>query len=291
MFRRVRRKVETDLGHIFSSPGEASAEVLPVSDSNSDKEPSLASHASCGQDPVVSRARLDALPERDHIAIQGGDTTKEKTSRILRIILAPAVATEFNWFGAKGKKKFVDTNICKLMCTTLTDKQVSTQVAFTIKEIEKSAMSWFRHAAERAAALQKKMEAEKCFEVRTSHCYVCRSRSQLGDCRDPFPYNETTVEGVRGVEASPCASKWCGKLVEGRDDDFDLATERMCLQRPPDDLEERCAETLYQNRRVYMCFCRGDLCNGAHKTATATGAAAIALALAATWAVNCALQL
>lgn len=63
IFRRVRRKVETDLGHIFSSPGEASAEVLPLSDSNSDEEPSLASHSSCGQDPVVSCARLDALPE------------------------------------------------------------------------------------------------------------------------------------------------------------------------------------------------------------------------------------
>lgn len=126
---------------------------------------------------------------------------------------------------------------------------------------------------------------------RTSHCFVCRSRGQLGDCRDPFPYNDTTVEGVRGVEASPCASKWCGKLVEGRDDDFDLATERMCLQRPPDDLEERCAETLYQNRRVYMCFCRGDVCNGAHRTA-ATGSAAVALTLAVAsvvhylWQVN-----
>ncbi|XP_065295306.2 UPAR/Ly6 domain-containing protein rtv [Dermacentor albipictus] len=125
---------------------------------------------------------------------------------------------------------------------------------------------------------------------RTSHCYVCRSRGQLGDCRDPFPYNETTVEGVRGVEASPCASKWCGKLVEGRDEDFDLATERMCLQRPPDDLEERCAETLYQNRRVYMCFCRGDLCNGAHRTA-ASGTAAVVFALASAWAIRCALQL
>ncbi|KAK8775165.1 hypothetical protein V5799_031492 [Amblyomma americanum] len=128
-------------------------------------------------------------------------------------------------------------------------------------------------------------------EGRTSYCFVCRSRGQLGDCRDPFPYNETTVEGVRGVEASPCASKWCGKLVEGRDDDFDLATERMCLQRPPDDLEERCAETLYQNRRVYMCFCRGDVCNGAHRT-TAMGSAAVGLTLTATlfirymWQVN-----
>lgn len=41
---------------------------------------------------------------------------------------------------------------------------MSTQVAVTIKEIEKSAMSWFRHVAERAAALQK-MEAENSFEV------------------------------------------------------------------------------------------------------------------------------
>ncbi|EEC05692.1 hypothetical protein IscW_ISCW004015 [Ixodes scapularis] len=53
---------------------------------------------------------------------------------------------------------------------------------------------------------------------RTSHCYTCRSRGQLGDCRDPFPYNETTADGVRGVDATPCASKWCGKLIEGRDD-------------------------------------------------------------------------
>ncbi|XP_042142025.1 uncharacterized protein LOC121833027 [Ixodes scapularis] len=111
---------------------------------------------------------------------------------------------------------------------------------------------------------------------RTSHCYTCRSRGQLGDCRDPFPYNETTADGVRGVDATPCASKWCGKLIEGRDDDFDLATERMCLQRPPDDQEERCAETLYQNRRVYMCFCRGDLCNTAHTT-TASGLLTTAL--------------
>ncbi|KAL1414946.1 hypothetical protein MTO96_029987 [Rhipicephalus appendiculatus] len=46
---------------------------------------------------------------------------------------------------------------------TLTDKQVSTQVTATIKEVEKSAMSWFRYAAERAAALQK--EAETCSVV------------------------------------------------------------------------------------------------------------------------------
>lgn len=115
---------------------------------------------------------------------------------------------------------------------------------------------------------------------RTAHCFTCRSRGQLGDCRDPFPYNETTAEGVRGVEVTPCASKWCGKLIEGRDDDFDLATERMCLQRPPDDQEERCAETLYQNRRVYMCFCRGDICNAAHSSTT-SGSFVVMLVVAA----------
>ncbi|KAH7943481.1 hypothetical protein HPB52_009085 [Rhipicephalus sanguineus] len=31
-------------------------------------------------------------------------------------------------------------------------------------------MSWFRHAAERAATLQKKMEAEKCFQDGEGEC-------------------------------------------------------------------------------------------------------------------------
>lgn len=62
--------------------------------------------------------------------------------------------------------------------------------------------------------------------------------------------------------------------------DFDLATERMCLQRPPDDQEERCAETLYQNRRVYMCFCRGDICNAAHSSTT-SGSFVVMLVVAA----------
>lgn len=36
----------------------------------------------------------------------------------------------------------------------------------------------------------------------------------------------------------------------------------MCLQRPPQDLRERCAMTVRGNQEVYMCFCQGDLCNG-----------------------------
>lgn len=41
-----------------------------------------------------------------------------------------------------------------------------------------------------------------------------------------------------------------------------MATERMCLQRPPQDLRERCAMTVRGNQEVFMCFCQGDLCNG-----------------------------
>ena len=82
--------------------------------------------------------------------------------------------------------------------------------------------------------------------------------------RDPFWWNTTTVNNNPAVEMSPCASGWCGKAVEGTDGDHLQATERMCLQRPPTDGQERCSETFYENRRhpIFMCFCRGDLCNG-----------------------------
>lgn len=37
----------------------------------------------------------------------------------------------------------------------------------------------------------------------------------------------------------------------------------MCVQRGPSDSEDRCAFTVYNYKKVYMCFCQGDLCNGA----------------------------
>lgn len=48
--------------------------------------------------------------------------------------------------------------------------------------------------------------------------------------------------------------------------DFDQATQRMCVQRGPDDNENRCAYTIYNYKQVYICFCQGDLCNSSHKT-------------------------
>uniref|UniRef100_A0A182K5P4 Protein quiver n=1 Tax=Anopheles christyi TaxID=43041 RepID=A0A182K5P4_9DIPT len=98
-------------------------------------------------------------------------------------------------------------------------------------------------------------------------CYQCRSRSELGSCKDPFLFNATQEEN--GVSAVPCASGWCGKVIEGmgsfREDDYDMATQRMCVQRGPSDSEDRCAYTIYNYKKVYMCFCQGDLCNAANR--------------------------
>lgn len=102
-------------------------------------------------------------------------------------------------------------------------------------------------------------------------CYSCRSRGDLGSCKDTFKYTNLSqisqVPGV-GVETVPCASGWCGKIIETRNSDakeqeFDTATQRTCLQRGPSDNEERCDDTVWEYKKVFMCFCHGDLCNGA----------------------------
>ena len=46
------------------------------------------------------------------------------------------------------------------------------------------------------------------------------------------------------------------------DDDYGIATERQCMTRAPSDGLERCAYVKYNHKRVFMCFCKGDLCNG-----------------------------
>ncbi|KRT83055.1 hypothetical protein AMK59_3582 [Oryctes borbonicus] len=91
-------------------------------------------------------------------------------------------------------------------------------------------------------------------------CYSCRSRGELGTCKDPFDVNKEQV----GVETNLCASGWCTKMIEAEDafkEEYGTATERRCLQRGPSDNEERCAYTVVQLKKVYMCFCKGDLCN------------------------------
>ena len=58
-----------------------------------------------------------------------------------------------------------------------------------------------------------------------------------------------------------------------KDADYGLATQRDCLARPPSDGKERCAYVKYNRKEVYMCFCKGDLCNGATPPPAAHGAA------------------
>lgn len=102
-------------------------------------------------------------------------------------------------------------------------------------------------------------------------CFSCRSRGDLGSCKDRFKYTNLThlaSEPGVGVEAVPCASGWCGKIIETRnseakEQEFDTATQRTCLQRGPSDNEERCSDTTWEYKKVFMCFCHGDLCNGA----------------------------
>ncbi|XP_003742934.1 uncharacterized protein LOC100902018 [Galendromus occidentalis] len=101
---------------------------------------------------------------------------------------------------------------------------------------------------------------------RSQSCFKCRSRGDRGDCKDPFMYNATAAEKVKGIKVEPCASKWCGKIIEGKEDDQDFATERLCLQRPPDDKVERCADVVHKRKNVFMCFCSGDLCNSSART-------------------------
>ena len=48
------------------------------------------------------------------------------------------------------------------------------------------------------------------------------------------------------------------------DNDYGIATERQCMERAPSDDQERCAFVQMGHKEVYMCFCKGDLCNNAH---------------------------
>lgn len=121
-------------------------------------------------------------------------------------------------------------------------------------------------------------------EARFKRCFTCRSRGALGDCRDPFSLNSTTFDGQTNtkpsIEAVPCASGWCAKIIEDDYGDSIAATERSCMTRPPTDNEERCSETVFENhrdRKVFLCMCFGDLCNSSGKTQVSIGFLAVTI--------------
>ncbi|KAF6199629.1 hypothetical protein GE061_005927 [Apolygus lucorum] len=101
-----------------------------------------------------------------------------------------------------------------------------------------------------------------------NRCFVCRSRGDLGSCKDPFIFtNASALPEEHRVQTQPCTSGWCGKILDRgansfKDEEYGAATERLCMQRGPNDNEERCAQTIWGHTKVYMCMCQGDLCNG-----------------------------
>jgi len=103
----------------------------------------------------------------------------------------------------------------------------------------------------------------------STRCYVCRSIGDLGDCKDPFSFNDTSIKDLPGnpVSVTPCPSGWCRKQSEGirgPADEYGSATDRSCLSQAPNDGEERCAEVKIRNKVSRLCLCRGDLCNTAY---------------------------
>lgn len=58
----------------------------------------------------------------------------------------------------------------------------------------------------------------------------CRSRGELGSCKDPFTMNSTAIEMEKGVDAVPCASGWCGKIIERQGINNGTYTINACLR-------------------------------------------------------------
>ncbi|XP_064483982.1 uncharacterized protein LOC135396757 [Ornithodoros turicata] len=79
----------------------------------------------------------------------GGTNVGERTMRILSRLLSSVVGKEFSLHGAKGKRKFNDLQMWKLMCGCLAPETAEkARNEGTLKEVEKAAQSWLRHAPE-----------------------------------------------------------------------------------------------------------------------------------------------
>ncbi|XP_037515718.1 uncharacterized protein LOC119392847 [Rhipicephalus sanguineus] len=90
---------------------------------------------------------------KKYMAVQEGDSTKQRRTRVLQSLLSWNAAVGFSWFGTKGKKRICELLLCKLMCGVLTNDIQNPNAS--LKDVEKAAMTWFRHTAERLAAQQK----------------------------------------------------------------------------------------------------------------------------------------
>ncbi|CAN8005283.1 unnamed protein product, partial [Ixodes hexagonus] len=104
---------------------------------------------------VLAASKEKRLQLRRYLAVIGGDDAKEKASRIIRKLLSHDIAVAFTWYGTKDKRRFCDLHFCQMMCGVLTEKQNEKEAEVTLKDIERTAMTWMRHAKERLEKCRK----------------------------------------------------------------------------------------------------------------------------------------
>ncbi|XP_042149642.1 uncharacterized protein LOC121047143 [Ixodes scapularis] len=80
----------------------------------------------------------------------GGDTTREAAVRVLRATLTDELASQYSWFGAKGKVQFGTLQLASV----LYDAVIATG-AIT-KDFQVTTMGWMKHARQRVEQKQKK---------------------------------------------------------------------------------------------------------------------------------------
>ena len=116
----------------------------------------------------------------------------------------------------------------------------------------------------------------KCSKGRSSSIVLLRQvgmqavalRSTKQDVRH-CPYQAQLVHSYQSSQ-EVAKLQFLLQIMEGLDknfgdNDYGIATERQCMERAPSDNQERCAEVQRGHKKVYMCFCKGDLCNTGQK--------------------------
>ncbi|XP_064467852.1 uncharacterized protein LOC135378689 [Ornithodoros turicata] len=147
--------------------------LVIISKLNSSTTVDQLSTASCFDEQIKTTEELMAFEEelknnpekRNQLKLFmkfiGGSDVGEKTSRILSKLLSINVGKDFSLHGTKGKRKFTDLQIWKLMCGCLVPvNQQQAEKEGTMKNVEKAAQSWLRHAPDTYKKQQAKASGE-----------------------------------------------------------------------------------------------------------------------------------
>ncbi|XP_040359958.2 uncharacterized protein LOC120847674 isoform X2 [Ixodes scapularis] len=81
----------------------------------------------------------------------GGNTTREAAVRVLRATLTDELASQYSWFGAKGKVQFGTLQLASVLYDAVTATG-----AITKKDFQVTTMGWMKHARQRVEQKQKK---------------------------------------------------------------------------------------------------------------------------------------